>query len=131
MPEPEPPHDDEQDAVASGAADEGAGDPLFEALWRRVVDAWDDDKTHRALLEYAVRAEQLPEAAGRYRALSSDPEKAERAKRQMDAIVNTATQMMFAMKTPPLPGTPRSVTWAVAAVCAIVLTWIAYVIFHR
>lgn len=122
MPDPAPPHPDD---------DGEERDPLFETLWRRVVEAWDDDRTHKALLEYAVRAEQLAEAAGRYRAMQDDPSKRDRAKRQMDTIVATATQMMLAMKTPPPPGSPRVLSWVVGAVSAAVILWVAHVILRR
>jgi len=56
--------------------DDEPKDAVLEALWKRVLDAWDDEKTHAALIEHAMRAQRLPETAGRYRALIDDPDKA-------------------------------------------------------
>ena len=81
---------------------EGSDDIILQTLWGRVLEAWDDDKAHNALLDYALRAELLPEVAGHYRALKDDAEKGERAKKRIDAIVIAATQMMLAQKTPPI-----------------------------
>ncbi len=105
-----------------------SGDIVFETLWGRVLEAWDDPKTHGALLEYALRKEHLPDAAGRYRALLDDAEKKERAQKQLDAIVLAATQLMLAMKTPPPPKTPRWMNLGAAIVSIVLLTWVAYLV---
>ena len=56
-----------------------AGDAILDALWSRVLEAWDDDKPHHALLEYAIREQRLPDVAGRYRTVKErDAEKAAR-----------------------------------------------------
>jgi hypothetical protein len=110
-----------------------SGDPVFDALWKRVLEAWDDDKTHHALLDHALRAERLPDAAGRYRALKDDPQKGERAKKRLDAIVLAATQMMMAQKSPaPQRGrVPWPITMIAALVCVALLVWLSWVVFHR
>jgi hypothetical protein len=77
----------------------------LDALWSRVLEAWDDDKPHHALLEYALRMQKLPDVAGRYRALKEkDAEKAARAQKKLDGIVVAATQMLMSMKSPPDKG---------------------------
>ncbi len=64
--------------------------------------AWDDEKPHAALLDHALRAQALPELAGRYRvACLTIPSAAPLAKKKLDLIVLTATQSLLAMKTPP------------------------------
>ena len=114
----------EGEGEESGRA--GAGtDPILEALWKRVVDAWDDDKAHAALLEHALRAERLPDVAGRYRVLKDDPEKGARAQKRLDAIVVAATQMLFAMKTPARTKVPWQVTLAALVVSVLLLFWLA------
>ena len=110
---------------------EDESDLIFETLWGRVVEAWDDDKTHSALLEYAVRAQMLPEAAGRYRAMKDDPERGALAKKKLDAIVVAATQMMLAMKTPARTKPPLGITLSAIAVSVILVTWAAYAIVRR
>jgi hypothetical protein len=110
---------------------EDGSDLIFETLWGRVLEAWDDDKTHGALLEYAVRAQMLPDAAGRYRALRDDPAKGVVAKKKLDGIVLAATQMMLSMKTPTRTKTPLGITLSAAALCAISVAWAAYMILRR
>lgn len=110
-----------------------ATDGIFEALWMRVVEAWDDDKPHAALLEHALKNEKLPELAGRYRALKDDPVKGVRAQKKIDGIVAAATQMLMATKTPPQTKTPWHWNAAAALIFLIVCFWLAYKLFapHR
>jgi hypothetical protein len=109
--------------------DEDAKDPVLEALWKRVLEAWDDDRTHAALLEHAMRAQALPEIAGRYRALSEDPEKGPLAKKKLDGIVVAATQMLMSMKTPKPGKTPLPITLSAAGVAALLLGWLAWALW--
>lgn len=111
--------------------DEEAKDLVLEALWKRVLEAWDDDKTHAALLDHAMRAQQLPEIAGRYRALGEDPEKGALAKKKLDAIVVAATQMLMSMKTPKPGKTPLPITLSAAGVAALLLGWLAWELWGR
>jgi hypothetical protein len=109
-------------------SDEAAppNDAIFEALWKRALETWDDDKAHAALLDHALRAEMLPDLAGRYRALKDDKEKGARAQKKLDAIVVAATQMLFANKSPPVKKkTPWYLTALAFIVCAAMLLWLA------
>jgi hypothetical protein len=119
------------DETENPSADESGGDAVFEALWKRVLEAWDDDKPHQALLEYALGAERLPDAAGRYRALKDDPAKAERAQKKLDGIVAAATQMLFALKAPE----PKNVKWPITLIAALVagglLAYLVYAVLAR
>jgi hypothetical protein len=110
-----------------------AADAILRTLWQRVLGAWDDDKPHQALLEYALREQKLPDVAGLYRATKdSDPDKAARAQKKLDAIVMAATQMLMAMKTPPEKAkVPASVTLVGFAVSFLLLAWLTYAVFHR
>ena len=110
-------------------ADEATSDPVLEALWKRVVEAWDDEKTHAALLDHALRAQLLPEIAGRYRALADDPEKGALAKKKLDAIVLAATQMLMSMKTPKPGKTPLPITLSAVGICALLLSWLAWALW--
>jgi hypothetical protein len=97
-------------------------DPVLDALWKRVTEAWEDDRTHAAALDHALRAQQLPELSGRYRALVDDPEKGAAARKRLDAIVVAATQRLMSM-----PGkVPLSITLSAVGVCALLLSWLAY-----
>ena len=113
-------------------ADEEPKDVVLEALWKRVLEAWDDEKAHGALIEHAVREQRLPETAGRYRALVDDPERGAVAKKKLDAIVLAATQMLMAMKTPADQAKPsRALTLGVAVVGIIVIVWLAFAMLRR
>jgi hypothetical protein len=104
-------------------------DPVFEALWLRVEGAWEDDRTHIAALEHALRAQKLPELARRYRALGDDPRYADVSKSRLEAIVVAAMTMLEATKAPPRPRVPAAITWSAASVCAVVLAWLAWIVF--
>jgi hypothetical protein len=108
-------------------------DSGVDSLWDRALAAWDDDKVHSALIEYAVRTENLPEVAGRYRALEDDPQKGARAKKQLNAIVVAATQMMFATKAirPENARPPWWMTASAAGVCFFLLLLLVYAMLRR
>jgi hypothetical protein len=107
----------------------GDGNALFEALWKRTLEAWDDDKPHAALLDHALKSEKLPDLAGRYRALRDDPEKGARAQKKIDGIVVAATQMLMATKTPPRTKMPWQWSATAALMFAIVCAWLFYQLF--
>ena len=105
------------------------GDAVMEALWKRVLEAWEDEKTHAALIDHAVREQRLPEAAGRYRRLVDDPDRGPVAKKKLDAIVVAATQMLMAMKTPKPGKVPLPITLSAFGVCALLLGWLAWALW--
>jgi hypothetical protein len=119
------------DVGRMGAGEAEPEDVLFEKLWSRVLEEWDDLKTHNAFLDYAIRAERLPDAAGRYRSFKDDPQKGEFAKKRLDAIVLAATQMLYAMKTPPRGKVPLPITLSAFLMCVILLGWVYYLVFRR
>jgi len=106
-------------------------DPVLEALWKRVLDAWEDPKAHAAALEHAVRSESLPELAGRYRALVAEPARSHEAKVRLDAIVASAMAMLDATKATPKARVPVGITLTAFAVCAVILGWLAWILFAR
>ncbi|MCW5815962.1 MAG: hypothetical protein KIT84_33490 [Labilithrix sp.] len=111
-------------------AEIGDHDAIFEALWKRCLEAWEDDKPHNAILEHALKSEKLPDLAGRYRDLKDDAEKGAKADKRINAIVVAATQMMMATKTPPRTKTPWQ--WNVAAVLffLVVITYLGYALVY-
>ena len=121
------------DAPSDAALEElGDRDAIFEALWRRVLEAWDEDKPHQAILEHSLKSEKLPDLAGRYREIKErDAAKRERAQKKIDGIVLAATQMLMAMKTPPRTKTPWQWTASAAAIFAIVITYLVYAVILR
>ena len=106
--------------------DEEPKDPILDALWERAMAAWDDEKVHGALLDHALRAQQLPELAGRYRAQTEHPERGASAKKKLDALVLAATQSLMAMKTPKPEKVPLPITLSAFAVCLLLLGWLAW-----
>jgi len=111
--------------------DDEPKDPVLDALWTRVLEAWEDDRTHAALLDHAMRTQTLPEIAGRYRALSEDGEKGPLAKKKLDAIVIAATQMLMSMKTPKPGKTPLPILLSAAGICVALLSWLAFELWGR
>lgn len=101
-------------------------DAVFDALWSRTLEAWDDDKPHQAALSYAIEKQLLPVIAGRYRKLFDDPEKGPRARKKIDGIVVAATQMLFATKSPKREKIPWQWTASVAVVMVLVVGFLAY-----
>lgn len=102
-------------------------DRVLDALWERVLAAWGDEKAHAAVLDHALRANLLPEIAGRYRALVDDPEKGPVAKKKLDALVLAATNMLFSTKTPkPGQGVPIQITLSAFGICVALLAWLAF-----
>jgi len=117
--------------VSKKSGDDESGDPIFEALWGRVLAAWDDDKPHQAALAHAIDKQLMPVLAGRYRKLKDDPDKAARAQKKIDGIVIAATQMMLATKTPPREKIPWQWTASAAAMFVIVMTFLYWKLFGR
>jgi hypothetical protein len=111
-------------------APEETDDVVFETLWGRVLEDWENDKPHQAVLEYALRAERLPDLAGHYRQLKDDPAKREKAQKRMDALITAATQMMLSMKTPPRTKPPASLTLSAFAIAAFVMALLAWAVFR-
>ncbi len=113
------------------APDREETDPVFEALWKRVLEVWHDDATHAALLDHAIRAEALPEIASRYRALVDDPDRGPVAKKKLEGVVVAATQMLMSMKTPTPGKVPLPITLSAFAISALLLGWLALALWGR
>jgi hypothetical protein len=118
-------------ARPTSARHEASRNPGLDALWERVLEAWDDDKTHAALLEHAVLSGALPELAARYKELSGDPEKGVLAKKRLDAIVQTATQMLLSTRMPRPGRIPLPITLSAVGVCLALIVWVAYELLSR
>jgi hypothetical protein len=111
------------------AADDATSDPLLDALWNGVLDAWDDERAHAALLDHALRVHGLPEVAGRYRALVDDEVKGPLAKKKIEAIVVSATSMLWSTKMPVPATVPLSITLTAVGVMFFLLSWLAWSLF--
>ncbi len=74
-------------------------DPLLEALWKKVVDNWDDDAAHRAFIEHCASSEKLAEGAARYRGMSGDRERGEQAQKRLAAIAAVAMARLETLRS--------------------------------
>lgn len=122
-----------KDVDAKENANDGeTADAVFEALWARCEEAWDDDKPHAAILEHALKAQKLPELAGRYRKIKDgDEARSARAQKKIDGIVVAATQMLMAQKTPERTKVPLSWTLSFGLFVVIVVLWLGYKVIMR
>ncbi|HYQ42234.1 MAG TPA: hypothetical protein VER11_09700 [Polyangiaceae bacterium] len=75
-------------------------DSAFEALWKSVLDRWDDERTHGAFLEYCQITDQLPEAAARYRGMKGDRDRSAVAEKRLAGITIVALAKLHATRTP-------------------------------
>ena len=74
-------------------------DPALEALWKNVLDRWDDDKAHGAFLDHCQATDQLVEAAVRYRGMAGDRDRSERAKKRLQGVAILAMARLEQSRT--------------------------------
>ncbi|HEX7604723.1 MAG TPA: hypothetical protein VF316_24055 [Polyangiaceae bacterium] len=106
--------------------EDGKQDVILDTLWERALQAWEDDKVHAALLEFALRREKLPDLAGRYRSVKDDADKGPIAKKRLDGIVLAATHLMLANKTPKPTKNPPWLTASALLVALLLLGGLTY-----
>jgi len=61
-------------------------DAAFEALWKNVLDRWDEERAHGAFLEHCQVSDQLAEAAARYRGMKGDRERGAIAEKRLAGL---------------------------------------------
>jgi len=83
-------------------------DAAFEALWKSVLDRWDEERSHAAFLEYCRTTDQLAEAAARYRGMKGDRDRSEIAEKRLAGIAIVAIAMLEATRS-TIPRASRSV----------------------
>ncbi len=120
----------ETEPPVADPTDDGKGDVILETLWDRALEAWEEDKVHAALLEFALRRHKLPDLAGRYRKVKDDEKLGPKAQKRLDAIVIAATQMMMATKTPVRTKNPPWLNATAAAVTVVLLGGLIYAVFY-
>ena len=74
-------------------------DPVLEALWKKVLDHWDDDRAHGEFLDHCQQADQLVEAAVRYRGMTGDRERGPTAQKRLAAVGLLAVAKLEATRT--------------------------------
>ena len=75
-------------------------DPAVEALWRNVVERWEEDAAHHAFLQICRERGRLADAAARYRGMSGDPARREIAQKRLTAITLLAFAELEASRSP-------------------------------
>jgi hypothetical protein len=88
-------------------------DSALEALWKNVLDHWEEDAPHAVFLQHCQATEQLAEAAVRYAGMRGDRDRSEVAKKRLEAVTVLATSSLIASRASPLRGVP---SWMVVAV---------------
>lgn len=89
-------------------------DPILEALWKRVTDAWDDDDVHGAFLRHCQETAQLGEAAARYAGMKGDRARGASAAKRLEAVALLATTSLLAERSDSQKGVPRWLWFASA-----------------
>lgn len=74
-------------------------DPALEALWKNVLDNWEDDHSHGAFLEYCQKNGQLVEAAVRYRGMKGDRERGPVADKRLQGVAMLAMAQLEASRS--------------------------------
>jgi hypothetical protein len=75
-------------------------DAAFEALWKSVLDRWQDERAHGAFLEYCQVTNQLAEAAARYRGMKGDRDRSAIADQRLAGIAIVALAQLHATRSP-------------------------------
>jgi hypothetical protein len=76
-------------------------DPVLDALWKNVIDNWENDAAHHAFLDHCQRAERLDEAAVRYRGMKGDHERGTRAEKRLAAVLLLAMSKLEVTRAEP------------------------------
>lgn len=95
-------------------------DTLFEALWKKVVDDWENDAAHGTFLQHCQDNGQLAEAAARYRGMSGDSERGPSAEKRLQAvamlaIANLESQRSSTARRPPVGAVVMAVFFVLSA----------------
>ncbi len=78
-----------------------APDPALEALWKHVLDHWDNDAAHRAFLQHCETSGALDEAAVRYRGMKGDRAKGPGAELRLKTILALALAKLAVQRAEP------------------------------
>ena len=94
----------------------GERDPGLEALWKKVLENWNDDAAHRAFIDYCQAQDRLVEAAVRYRGMKGDHERGASAEKRLGAITVLAMTKLESLRSPDRRSHNRSVAYVLIAV---------------
>jgi hypothetical protein len=79
-------------------------DSVLEALWKRVLDDWDDERGHDAFVEYCRQTNRLLEAAVRYRGMAGDHTRGPAAQKRLQGLSTLALAELEIERTPDRRG---------------------------
>jgi hypothetical protein len=102
-------------------------DPTLEALWKNVIDRWEEDAPHALFLHHCEATLQLAEAAGRYSAMRGDHDRGQAAKKRLEAVRVLATSSLVSSRSSPPRGLP---SWLAAAVLTLFGAGAGYVLLR-
>jgi hypothetical protein len=107
-------------------------DPAFEALWKNVLDKWDEERAHGAFLEHCQATDQLAEAAARYRGMKGDRDRSAVAEKRLAGVAIVALAKLEATRS-KLPQAPRRTgSWILATSFGLAaLGLLAYLLWSR
>src|SRR3954467_2136671 len=94
-------------------------DAAFEALWKSVLDHWEEERAHGAFLEYCQATDQLAEAAARYRGMKGDRDRSAVAEKRLAGIAIVAPAKLPATRSPAPRAGRRIGNWLLAACFAL------------
>lgn len=83
-------------------------DAAFEALWKNVLDRWEEERVHGAFLEHCRVTDQLAEAAARYRGMKGDRERGALAEKRLAGVAIVALAKLEATRGRPHPSRSRA-----------------------
>ena len=78
-----------------------APDAALEALWKNVLDHWDNDAAHHAFLDHCQNHEVLDEAAVRYRGMKGDRDRGSGADKRLTAVLMLAMSKLEVSRAEP------------------------------
>jgi hypothetical protein len=76
-------------------------DAALEALWKHVLDHWDNDAAHHAFLDHCQRHEALDEAAVRYRGMKGDRDRGPSADKRLTTVLMLAMSKLEVSRAEP------------------------------
>jgi hypothetical protein len=83
-------------------------DPVLEALWKNVLERWENDAAHHAFLDHCQRHDALDDAATRYRGMKGDRERGPIAEKRLKAVLMLAMSKLEATRSDRAASSPFS-----------------------
>src|SRR5450432_947202 len=107
-------------------------DAAFEALWKNVLDRWDEERVHGAFLEHCQQTDQLAEAAARYRGMKGDRERGAVAEKRLAGVAIVALAKLEATRSLPHPSRSRTGALVLATAFGLAtVVLLGYVLLSR